>query len=190
MRWPLQQVTKVLSAGVGKGRLSTQGIGPGALGQCAFAVDGAPERVEHPAEPGAAGVDQGGAVVEIGTRAKAHAVQRSQRHDLGPSVPETHDFTGNARAVGAQKAHLSPQAHGACRTRHLDQKAFDPGHSAEAQERGYGLDFLEQRLHLSPAILWGLLLHFAGKGLSAGKLNETNQGDGVRKDSFLVRGSL
>jgi hypothetical protein len=64
---------------------------------------------------------------------------------------------------GAQKPHLSAQADGARSARHLDEKAFDPGHAAEAPERRDGLDFLEQRLHVSPGILGGTCFILQGR---------------------------
>jgi hypothetical protein len=45
---------------------------------------------------------------------------------------------------------LAAQADHSGSTRHLDQKALNPGHPAEAPKRRHGVDFLEKRVHPKP----------------------------------------
>jgi hypothetical protein len=75
---------------------------------------------------------------------------------------------------------LAAQADHSGSTRHLDQKALNPGHPAEAPKRRHGVDFLEKRVHPKPFSRAATALnttHIAAKDLNGGKLNQANQGD-------------
>ena len=79
----------------GRRRRRLDGIGFDALRQRPFAVDGIAEAVDHPAQPGGAGIDGGRPVLEIGAGAQGDSIQRTQRHDQRPAVAEADHFAGN-----------------------------------------------------------------------------------------------
>ena len=108
------------------------------------------EAVDHPAQPGLAGVDAGRLVLEIGAGAQRDSVQRTQRHDQRAAVAKADHFAGNFLVVSDSYAALAAQADGPHGARHFHRQALDPGHPAEAGQGGDGFDILEQRAHQNP----------------------------------------
>src|SRR5215469_11827673 len=118
-------------------RLRTQRIAVRAGGQNTFAVHRAAEGIEHAAEPCFARIDLRGTIVEVGSCSKAHAVERTERHDLRPAIAKSHDFTGDPSAVCNGELYLPPKADGASSSGHFDQEPLDPGHPPEARQGRY-----------------------------------------------------
>ncbi len=151
------------------------------MGQRPLAVLGLAEGVEHPAEPGGRGVDHRRLVVEIGTGRQAHPVElpsgmASARPSRKPTTSQEICLPDPPLRRTCPPRLIAPAAP-VTSTRRPSILATRPNR----RRVGNGVDLFEQSAHASS--LWRAqtrprIEHLAGKVLSRGKLNKSNQWDG------------
>jgi hypothetical protein len=139
------------AAGVGRGRVRPEGIERGPLRQGAQAVDGAAQRVHHPAEPGFRRAHAPGLRAHLGRAAPAHPVQRAEGQRQRPVAGESDHLAGHhgplpSGAPGVD-ADVEPPAelHGAHGARHLDEQAAHRHDAAEHLQVGRALQGATRR---------------------------------------------
>jgi len=145
----IQFLADAAAAGGGDGR-GLERIGRHAQRQRALSVHRLAEAIDHPAQPGLGGIDGSGAILEIGAGAQSDSVQRTQRHDQGPAVAKPHHFAGNCLVISDTYAALTAQADRPLRAGHFHRQPFQACDPAKTGQGGNGLDFVDQRAHISP----------------------------------------
>ena len=129
------------TARVGRRRRGAQGIGGGAEGQGALAVDGLSEGVDDAAQPACCGANGGGGVDDADVGPRGHALHRAEGHQQGLCVAETDDL-GRQGIQPAASTDLGPGSDGQTRQAApaLDQKARHARDLAGHDQRIDGFD--------------------------------------------------